>query len=646
MTISTLRERLATQSYVIPREIRLVVIASFHLIIFCFAYVSAFSVRFDFQIPADLYETMWHGLWIVLLVKMVVFGGLKMFQGWWKYVSLHDMIAVAHALAICSLLFMVINSWGLGMQGFPRSIYLLDYCLSLVALAGARAGLRLLREVVVNHRHPDRAVNLMIAGAGDTGDMLLREISKNSNLRYRPVVLIDDDPNKQGLRLQGIPVAGTIAQLGELAERYEIEEVIIAMPSASRAQIRSVVDAARAANVKTKILPAVEAILEQDVSMNRLREVSISDLLGREPVKLDLDALGRFLKGQRVLVTGAGGSIGSELCRQVLRFGASEVVLVDNSETPLFFINHELARAEPGCKISPYVVSVCDLDRMRGIFQRHQPDVVIHAAAYKHVPLMEQNPCEAVKNNVVGTQTVAELAAEFKAASFVLISTDKAVNPTSVMGATKRVTEMYVQRLGATYPDTKFCAVRFGNVLGSNGSVVPIFREQIRRGGPVTVTDPKMTRYFMTIPEAVQLVLQAASFKSSGEVFILDMGEPVKIADLARDMVRLSGMNEDDIEIVFTGMRPGEKLFEELTLDEEDVDRTSHAKIFVGKGHECKFEPLVQHYQELLDAAWSMDDGEVRRLLGKLVPTYAYFMDSEDAFLVQEDEAPRIRRQI
>lgn len=645
MTTSTWKERVGTQSYVIPRGIRLVVIASIHLVIFCFAYAGAFSVRFDFAIPEEYYGAFWRGLWLVLLVKMVVFGGLKMFQGWWKYVSLHDMIAVAHALAICSVAFMAVNVLVLGSTGFPRSIYLLDYCLSLVMLAGARAALRLVREVVVNHAHPEREVNLMIAGAGDTGDMLLREIGKNSNLRYRPIAFVDDDPYKQGLRIQGLPVVGTIAQMGELVERLGIEEVIIAMPSASRQQIRQVVETARAANVQTKILPAVEAILEQDVSLDRLRDVSISDLLGREPVKLDLDALGRFLQGQRVLVTGAGGSIGSELCRQVLRFGASELVLVDNAETPLFFIHHELSRGEQGCRIVPYVVSVCDLDRMRGIFQRHQPDVVIHAAAYKHVPLMEQNPCEAVKNNVIGTQTVADLAAEYKAASFVLISTDKAVNPTSVMGATKRVTEMYVQRLGATYPDTKFCAVRFGNVLGSNGSVVPIFREQIRQGGPITVTDPQMTRYFMTIPEAVQLVLQAASFKSSGEVFILDMGEPVRIADLARDMVRLSGMNEGDIEIVFTGMRPGEKLFEELTLDEEEVDSTSHAKIFVGKGQAHDFESLVKHYQELLQAAVSMRETEVRRLLGEIVPTYSY-EEISDAILPQESEVGRPLRQI
>ncbi|MBA2665323.1 MAG: polysaccharide biosynthesis protein [Bradymonadaceae bacterium] len=629
--------------YPIPRVVRLCVVASIHLAFFSLAYLSAFFIRFDFELPQAMWAPMWQGLLAVLCVKMVVFGALKMYQGWWKYVSLHDVIALAHALAICSVLFMALNVFVFAPSSFPRSIYLLDFFLSLVILAGARASLRLLREAAVNRGHTTRPVNLIIAGAGDTGDMLLREISKNGNLRYRAVAFVDDDPYKQGLRINGVPVAGPISALGELVAKHDVEQVIIAMPSASRQQIRQVVETARAAQVSTKILPAVEAILEQDVSLNRLREVSISDLLGREPVKLDVEAIGRFLKGRTVLITGAGGSIGSELCRQVLRFGPRELVMIDSAETPLFFIHRELDASHPGEATVAYVASVCDSDRMRAVFLRHQPDVIIHAAAYKHVPLMEQNPCEAVKNNVVGTQTMADLAAEFKAASFVLISTDKAVNPTSVMGATKRVTEMYIQKLGVSCPETKFCAVRFGNVLGSNGSVVPIFREQIRQGGPITVTDPQMTRYFMTIPEAVQLVLQAAAFKSGGEVFILDMGEPVKIADLARDMVRLSGMNEEDVPIVYTGMRPGEKLFEELTLADEEVDRTSHAKIFIGKSAICDLEPLMNFYEALIAAAFDAQELDVRRLLKALVPTYSHPDISEALLPIEALEQSVVR---
>lgn len=608
----------------LPQPVRFVAVATVHLIFFTVAYLGAYLVRFDFSVPPAYHPSMWNGLFVILAVKMTVFASLKMFQGWWKYVSLTDVIDLARALAIASLAFLVVNVFMVAPKHFPRSIYVLDLVFALTLIGGARGSLRIMREATVNRAsRSSRCANVLIVGAGDTGETLVREIAKNRNLLYRPVAFLDDDPYKHGLRIHGVPVLGAIDQLEELAKKHHVEQIIIAMPSATHEQIRAVIDAARKAQIETRILPAVEAILDGNISVNQLREVSIHDLLGRDPVKLDTATIGEFLAGRTVLITGAGGSIGSELCRQVMKFHPKRILMVDSAETPLFFINGELAAIAPDRAI-PFVANVTDQDRMRAIFAEHRPDVVIHAAAYKHVPMMERNPGEAVKNNIGGTQTVADLAAEFKANTFVLISTDKAVNPTSIMGATKRVTELYVRHLNEKHPDTKFCAVRFGNVLGSNGSVIPIFREQIKRGGPVTVTHPEMTRYFMTIPEATQLVLQAASFQSHGNLFILDMGEPVKIADLARDMIRLSGMTEEEIPIVYSGIRPGEKLFEELTLDGEDVDHTTHKKIFTGRTADGDFAAIRPRYEALIAAAHTGQELEVRRELKALIPTYTH----------------------
>jgi FlaA1/EpsC-like NDP-sugar epimerase len=400
--------------------------------------------------------------------------------------------------------------------------------------------------------------------------------------------------------------------------------LIIAMPSASRVQLRHVLELTQATKLDTKIIPAVESILEGGSTLNQIREVSISDLLGREAVKLDSRAIAEFIQDRVVLVTGAGGSIGSEICRQVIKFGPRKLVLVEHGETPLFFIHGELSR-ERGEQVVPEIATIVSRDRLDAIFREHKPEVVLHAAAYKHVPMMERHPAEAVKNNVVGTKNVADLSAAHGVDTFVLISTDKAVNPTSVMGATKRVTELYVRGLQASKGvshQTSFCVVRFGNVLGSNGSVVPIFREQIRRGGPVTVTHPEMTRFFMTIPEASQLVLQAATLGEGGEVFILDMGEPVKIVDLARDMIRLSGLSEEEMPIAFTGLRPGEKLYEELSMDEEEVDDTAHKKIFVARRGAPDFEQIRSDFEALVRAGEEDDALEIRRCLKRIVPSF------------------------
>ncbi len=606
----------------LPSALRMVLVATVHLVLFALAFVGAFAVRFDLAIPDAWMGTMWKGLPIILGLKFLVFGVLRMYQGWWRYVSLYDLLDLARALAISGAVFMAVCVFG-EMLAPPRSIYVLDFGLSLVLIGGARGSLRLFREAMRAYlpSSPDRR-NVLILGAGDTGETLLREINKNPNLPYRVVGFLDDAPNKKGLKIQNATVLGPIDQLKQFADKFDVSMALIAMPSATSTQLRHVVEQSKLANVEVKILPAVESILTGSFSVRQLREVSISDLLGRAPVRLDMQSIGRFLQGRRVLVTGAGGSIGSELCRQVLRFSPAELVMVEMGETPLFFIHKEL-RAQHEDILVPYVSTICDEPRMRAIFKAHQPEVILHAAAYKHVPLMEANPCEAVKNNIEGTQVIAELASEFEVGTFVLISTDKAVNPTSVMGATKRITELLIMSIQAREANqTRFCAVRFGNVLGSNGSVVPIFKEQIRQGGPVTVTHPEMTRYFMTIPEAVQLVLQAGAFGEGGEIFILDMGEPVKISDLARDLIRLSGLSEEEIEIVYSGIRPGEKLFEELAINADEVDTTRHNKIFIASKEVTGLDQLQAHRADLIAHAHDGDEHQVRECLRALIPTY------------------------
>ena len=605
----------------LSRPIRVVVLVAVHALIFCAAYFGAFAFRFDFRIDPQLDSAMWQGLPLLLAIKLSVFALLEQFRGWWKYVSLYDVVGLAHALAISSAIFLGLHTLVVQPQMFPRSIYLLDFTLSLVLLAGARGSLRLVREALAGHDAKRRPENLLIVGAGDPGDLLVREITRADALSYRPVAILDDDPNKWGLRLHGIPVDGPLERLQEVVDQRGVEAIIIALPPDQSEKVRHVVDLARRVHIQPRILPAVETVLHGDVSLRDIRDVSITDLLGRDPIDLDMEALGRFLQDRTVLVTGAGGSIGSELCRQIMRFSPRQLILVDCAETPLFAIHRELSQRHQG-RLQPCIADVADERRMERVFDIHQPQVVLHAAAYKHVPLMEENPAEAVKNNVEGTRIVADLSARCEVEIFVLISTDKAVNPTSIMGATKRVTELYVQRLGRRYPHSRFCAVRFGNVLGSNGSVVPIFRQQIKEGGPVTVTHPEMTRYFMTIPEAVQLVLQAAAFDTDDDLFILDMGSPVRIADLAKDMIRLSGRTEEEIPIVYTGVRPGEKLYEELTLDEEAVDTTSHKKIFVGRRATHPPPDFEVQFSALLRAAELGDDRRVRDLLDLLIPGY------------------------
>ena len=508
----------------------------------------------------------------------------------------------------------------------PVSVILVDTVLAL----GGILGLRVLRRVLFERferRENERAretegqgVRTLLVGAGRAGVLAAREITGRGDLKLDVRGFVDDDPAKAGSVVQGIRVVGTTEEIPFLIAEHGVKQVVITIAKASRKDLRRIVRICEDCGVRTRIIPGLYEMLDGRVSVSKVRDVDIADLLGREPVKLDDEGIRRFLSGRRVLVTGAGGSIGSELVRQVARFSPLELLLVERSEYALYRIDEEMGRLYPDLPRKPILADVTDGGRIRDVFRAHRPQVVVHAAAHKHVPLVEQNPGEAVKNNVFGTLTVGEIAGEFGVETFILVSTDKAVNPTSVMGATKRATELVGQMLGKRFA-TKYVAVRFGNVLDSAGSVIPKFREQIARGGPVTVTHPEMRRYFMTIPEASQLVLQAAALGKGGEIFILDMGEPVKILDLTIDMITLSGFKpHDDVEIVFTGVRPGEKLFEELGTSAENVDRTTHQKVFVGRVTSVAPEKVAGSLARLRDLAENGASAELRRELETLIP--------------------------
>jgi len=590
-----------------------------HLGLWTAAFASALLLRFDFAIPAAHRALVPVWLPVLLACRLAVFHQFGLFRGLWRYTGARDAVSIAKATTISSLLllaFLVVFA-----KSYPRSLVGIEWLNALVLVGGARFAIRSIRpnnvsgiELAAPPRH------VLIVGAGDAGEMLLRELQQRHAMRYRVVGLLDDAADKRGAHIHGVRVLGPIVELPAIADVRGVEEVIIAIPSATGHQMRRIVDACKAARVRFKTIPGIDRVIDGRVTVSQLRDVAIDDLLGRDPVQLDMQAISSEMEGHVVMVTGAGGSIGSEICRQVCRFAPSSLVLVERTENNLFQVHRELVASHPDVPLSPCVADVGDEPRMRELFAKHHPTVVFHAAAHKHVPMMEWNPGEAVKNNVVGTKTLADLADEFGAQRFVMISTDKAVNPSSVMGVSKRVAEIYVQALSQR-SRTKYVTVRFGNVLGSAGSVIPIFKEQIASGGPVTVTHPDMKRYFMTIPEASQLVLQAGTMGEGGEIFILDMGEPVKIADLARDLITLSGLTPDvDIEIRYTGVRPGEKLFEELSVDSESAEKTKHPKIFVGRFRPHEWEKVVRHISELATKVDRPED--VRRKFAEIVPEY------------------------
>ncbi len=543
----------------------------------------AFQLRFDNGVPV-YYETLFRRtIWIVLPIKLAVFVLFGFYNRWWRYVSTRDMWGAARGVAVGSMLAYVVVYLidPVAQVRLPRSVAVLDLLLSLAFVAGTRLLARSLIERPQSGLVA-RGKEVVIVGAGDAAQLIIREMQRNRALGYTPIGLIDDDPRKKNLRVHGIRVLGTLADLPHAIRDNRPDEVLIAIPSAPGEVRQRVVDVARVHEVPVKTLPALHELISGDVNLaGQIREVQVEDVLGREPVEVDLASVASYLAGKTVLVTGAGGSIGAELCRQVIRVGPARVVLVEWSEPALFEIERELVGERGFTAAVPVLADVKDRAKLRQVFERYRPDVVFHAAAYKHVPLLESNPVESVRNNTLATKVVADVAVAFETERFVLVSTDKAVNAKTVMGQSKAICEWIVETYGGRSDvPTRFVAVRFGNVLGSSGSVVPIFRKQIARGGPVTVTHPEMTRYFMTIPEAVSLVVQAGAIGDSGEVYVLDMGEPVKILDLARNMIRLSGKEPDqDVAIEFIGIRPGEKLHEELWNAGEDVGETGHPQI-------------------------------------------------------------------
>jgi FlaA1/EpsC-like NDP-sugar epimerase len=510
------------------------------------------------------------------------------------------------------------------LEQIPRSVLILDGVFCFMLMGGVRFATRACREQFsprpFSRRQTDKRV--LIVGAGDAGQVIVREMRSSHQLQMQLVGFVDDDPHKRNTQIFGVKVLGTQSELAEIVHDEKIDEVIIAIPSASGSQVKAIVERCRAMNVKFRTLPSVADLIDGSVSVQLLRDVSLEDLLGRKPISLDQVQINSYLKGKRVLVTGAGGSIGSEICRQLVRFNPAKLILFDNAETPLFLIEQEISESHPYVPLVPIIGDVRNSSRIEVIFDEQMPQVVFHAAAYKHVPMMENNPAEAVINNVRGTKLLADAADAFGVETFVMVSTDKAVNPTNVMGASKRAAELYVQSL-ALRSKTCFVTTRFGNVLGSNGSVIPTFREQIRKGGPVTVTHPEVTRYFMTIPEASQLVLQAGSMGQGGEIYLFDMGQPVKIIDLAEELIRLSGLQpHEDIEIVYTGLRPGEKLYEELLLAQEGTLPTHHEKICVAGSVAPTKELLDKQLEKLFAVAEALDLVAVRAQLRVIVPEY------------------------
>ena len=588
--------------------------------------VVAFLFRFEFDVPESWAQRGLAMSPVVVGLQLVSLRLSGVYNFIWRYVGLRELMSFVRAMGMWTLPLVVVRFLPHDMfdlARLPISILAMDSMFAFFGVVGLRVARRGLYEAFERSGGERRVVKkrVLLLGAGRAGALAAREIlgRNDSDLDIRGFV--DDDPEKQDSVLNGITVLGTTVELPQLVKELAIDHIVITIAKASRQEFRRILDICEAIPVRARVIPGLYEILQGHVSVNRIRDVQVEDLLGREPIQLDDAALHKFLTDRIVVVTGAGGSIGSELARQVARFNPTKLLLLERAEGALFDIDRELRASHPSVSLIPVIADVGDEARIDAVFSEHKPHVILHAAAHKHVPMMEKNPGEAIKNNVGGTRTVARLAGLHGADAFVLISTDKAVRPTSVMGASKRAAELVVQDLNGQFSGTRFVAVRFGNVLGSAGSVIPIFREQIRKGGPVTITHPEMVRFFMTIPEASQLVLQAGAMGEGGEIFVLDMGEPVKIVDLAKDMVRLSGLRPfEDIDIVFTGIRPGEKLYEELQATGEELTKTRHPKIFIGKITAMSQDALEAALAPLWEAAARSDGHAVRAALASLVP--------------------------
>jgi FlaA1/EpsC-like NDP-sugar epimerase len=612
-------------------RLRRPVVLGLHLLLVPLGYYMAFALRFDFRPPERHIDLFWRTVPYLMVLRMASFAIFGLFHGWWRHVGMRDLIDLVRATTLSSVLlvlalFMTGDLTGAGAGEFlPRSVLVLDWITALVLFGGLRFGVRAFREERLLPWRARRGRPALIIGAGTAAERLLRETQREGESEICPVAMVDDDPDKRGMRLHGVPVVGTSRDLKALVASSGIKLLVIAIPSATRQEMRAIVEACLQTGVDFKIVPSMRELLDGRARLGELRKVQIEDLLGRDAIDLGVEGPRGDLEGRTVMVTGGAGSIGSELARQVAGFAPRRLLVLDQAESPLYFTNLELRSAHPELEIIPIIADVTDAARMESVFARHRPDFVFHAAAYKHVPLMEDNPVEAVRNNVIGTLTVAQSAARYGAEKFVLISTDKAVYPSSVMGATKRLAEQIVLGWPALRAsDTDFRAVRFGNVLGSDGSVIPVFKRQLAAGQPITVTHPEVTRYFMTIPEAVQLVLQAAALHDAGgRICMLEMGEPVRIVELAENLIRLSGLEPyTDVPIVFTGLRPGEKLHEELMEAREATVPTAISKVRVVQTVEPEPEALTTGLDRLATAAAVGSAADILDAIRGLVPEW------------------------
>lgn len=588
----------------------------------------ALLIRFDGSIPEYYINVYFRSFAVFVAINEIIFYVFRLYKSLWQYASINELmqifVSTLFGTAACFLFGLILD-----MQ-FPDSVYFIFWLITLLLIGGIRFSYRALRRIrrqgiIIHKKESSKEARdikrVMVIGAGEAGSMVIKEMRSHKELGYEPVIAVDDDKWKRNSRINGVLVAGDRNDIKALAEKYNIDEIIVTIPSAKKSELSEILKICSETKCKLKTLPGVYELINERVSIKHIREVSIEDILGRDEIKLDNEKIAGYLKDETVLVTGGGGSIGSELCRQIAKFGPKRLIIFDIYENNAFDIQNELLYTFKN-KINLEVVigSIRDKERLKQVFEKYRPGVVFHAAAHKHVPLMEANPGEAVKNNVLGTLNTALFADKYKAKKFVLISTDKAVNPANIMGATKRIAEMIIQALDKQ-SGTVFTAVRFGNVLGSNGSVIPIFKKQIARGGPVTVTHPDIERYFMTIPEAAQLVIQAGAMSQGGEIFVLDMGKPVKIVELAKDLIRLSGFRPGiDIKIEFTGLRPGEKLYEELMLKEEKVDKTTHEKIFVCKSQSLSYNELIPWIKALEKSL--NNETALKEYIGKIVTNY------------------------
>jgi FlaA1/EpsC-like NDP-sugar epimerase len=598
-----------------------------HIALFVVVFFLTFFFRFEFHIPPYYLNVLVMTLPAVVIIKFVVFYYFAAYKSSWRYAGVYDLVNIIKASSFCTLMLGLLIYFFYVHEElrFPRSIIILDWLLTIIVIGGAKLFLRIVREEftgIFTRTGPGR--KMLIVGAGNAGESLIREVKKYPDMNYQVVGLVDDDTRKINTFMHGVKIHGPIDKLPEIAEQLAADEILIAVPSASGDKIRRIVGFCEESGKPFKTIPSLDRLIDGRITVNKLREVEIDDLLRRDPVRLDTGKIENYLTGRSVMVTGAGGSIGSEICRQVMRFGPRVLIMVDQAESAIFEIERELIKYIdlPG-RLVAKIGDICNEGTLNNIFTQFPPEVIFHCAAYKHVPLMEFNVREALRNNVLGTRILAQTAMKFGVESLVFISTDKAVNPSSVMGASKRLAEKYLQYISGR-SKTRFVIVRFGNVLGSQGSAVEVFKKQIMDGGPVTVTHPEMRRYFMTIPEAAQLVLQAATIGKGGNIYFLDMGEPIKILDLARDLIRLSGLKPDeDIQIIFTGTRPGEKLFEELKFSDEGMIHTEHEKIYQVKMNGKMPDNLEPELEDLnLRLLNQADEEGLRNWLGSMVGEY------------------------